>query len=182
MIRGPYPISYTGSSTGTTTTQITTGYTITNSIDVLTGATPTYEFIEKLNREWSSEKQRRLGTLRIYLNGNVIYKINNWEEVIPSLRESENQITQIWGGGTDGIQSLHTGNTQFNVYQIKYFEEPLNFVHVKHHYRTSIKPNYDIIECNEDCLDTLYGVFSNTLTTEDGYDIINENNNDIILF
>lgn len=182
LIRGPYPISYTGSSTGTTTTQITTGYTITNSIDVLTGATPTYEFIEKLNREWSSEKQRRLGTLRIYLNGNVIYKINNWEEVIPSLRESENQITQIWGGGTDGIQSLHTGNTQFNVYQIKYFEEPLNFVHVKHHYRTSIKPNYDIIECNEDCLDTLYGVFSNTLTTEDGYDIINENNNDIILF
>ena len=182
LIRGPYPISYTGSSTGTTTTQITTGYTITNSIDVLSGATPTYEFIEKLNREWASEKQRRLGTLRIYLNGNVIYKIKGWEEVIPSLRESENQIVQIWGGGTDGIQSLHTGNTQFNVYQIKYFEEPLNFVNVKHHYRTSIKPNYDIVECNQECQDVLMGRLSNSLLTEYEEQIITENNNDIIIY
>jgi hypothetical protein len=182
LIRGPYPISYTGSSTGTTTTQITTGYTITNSIDVLSGATPTYEFIEKLNREWASEKQRRLGTLKIFLNGNLIYKVKDWEEIIPSLRESENKIVQIWGGGTSGIQSLHTGNTQFNVYQIKYFEEPLNFPRVRHHYLTEIKPNFDIVECYEDCLDTLSGVFSNALLTEDGEDIITENNNDIILF
>lgn len=182
LIRGPYPISYSGSSTGTTTTQIMTGYTITNSLDVISGATPTYEYIEKLNREWASEKQRRLGVLKIYLNGNLIYKIKDWEEVIPSLRESENPIVQIWGGGTSGYQSLHTGNTEFNVYQIKYFEEPLDFIHVKHHYRTSIKPNYDIIECNQDCEDVLTAKLTNGLLTESEEYIITENNNDIIIY
>ena len=182
LIRGPYPISYTGSSSGTTTTQITTGYTITNSLDVLSGATPTYEFIEKLNREWSSEKQRRLGILKIYLNGNLIYKIKDWEEIIPSLRESENPIVQIWGGGTTGIQSIHTGNTEFNLYLGKYFEEPLDFIHVKHHYLTSIKPNFNITECNEDCVDRVTGKLTNGLLTETNDYIITENNNDIIIY
>lgn len=182
LIRGPYPISYTGSSTGTTTTQIITGYTITNSLDVLTGATPTYEYVEKLNREWSFEKQKRLGTLKIYLNGNLIYKLKDWEEIIPSLRESDNPIIQVWGGGTSGIQSIHTGNTEFNLYQVKYFEEPLNFLNVKHHYRTSIKPNYNIVECNEDCVESLTGFHSNGILTESGEYIFTENNGDILLY
>ena len=182
LIRGPYPISYTGSSTGTTTTQITTGYTITNSLDVLTGATPTYEFVEKLNREWSFEKQRRLGVLKIYHNGNLIYKLKDWEEVIPSLRESDNPIVQVWGGGTTGIQSIHTGDTEFNLYQIKYFEEPLSFLQVKHHYRTTIKPNFNIIECNEDCVESLTAFYNNTILMESGDYILSENNNDILLY
>lgn len=182
LIRGPYPISYTGSSTGTTTTQLITGYTITNSLDVLTGATPTYEYIEKLNKEWFFEKQKRLGTLKIYLNGNLIYKLKDWEEIIPSLRESDNPIIQVWGGGTSGIQSIHTGNTEFNIYQIKYFEEPLNFLNVKHHYRTTIKPNYNIVECNEDCVESLTGFHNNGILTEYGEYIFTENNGDILLY
>ena len=42
--------------------------------------------------------------------------------------------------------------------RIKYFEEPLDFVHVKHHYRVDTKPFYDIIECNEPCEDNVSGV------------------------
>ena len=182
LIRGPYPISSTGNS-GSTTTQITTGYTITNDYsDWVTGATITNEFIEVLNKKWFNEKQKRLGVLKIYLNGKRIYKLDNWEEVIPSLRKSENDIIQKWGEGTTAYNTIHTGTNLFEIKKVKYFEEPLNFPQVKHHYLTEIKPNFNITECNEDCLDTLSGIFSNTLLTENGEDLITENNNDIILF
>ena len=180
MVNSPYLIDYEKS--GTTTTQILTGYTVINSLDVLTGATPNYEFIERLNKKWSQSRQKRLGVLKIYLNGNLIYKLKDWEEVIPSNRESDNSIIQVWGGGTDDILSIHTGNTEFNVYQIKYFEEPLNFLRVKHHYRTTIKPNYNIVECNEECSEILTGFYNNAILTESEEYILSENNNDILLY
>jgi len=182
LILGPHSVTYTPSDSGITSNQITTGYTITNSIDVLTGATPTYEYVEVLNKKWSSEKQKRLGTLKIYLNGNVIYKLKNWEEVIPSIRESENSLVQVYGGGSDGYQSLHTGNTEFTLIQVKYFEEPLDFVNVRHHYKKTIKPNFNITECFSECTDQLGVFFSNGLLTEDGEYIYTENNKDIILY
>jgi hypothetical protein len=182
LILGPHSVTYVPSDTGVTANQITTGYTVTNSFDVLTGATPTYEFIEKLNKKWNSERQKRLGTLKIYLNGNVIYKLKNWEEVIPSNRESENPIVQIFGGGVSGYQSLHTGNTEFNMLQVKYYEEPLHFVNVRHYYKTIIKPNFNITECFSECEDQLSVFFSNGLLTEDGEYIYTENNKDIILY
>lgn len=37
---------------------------------------------EILNKKWANERLRRLGTLKIYLNGRPIYKVENWEEVI----------------------------------------------------------------------------------------------------
>ena len=138
LIRGPYSISSTG-NTGSTTTQITTGYTIINNYtDWVTGATGTTEFIEVLNKKWFNERQKRLGVLKIYLNGKRIYKLDDWEEVIPSLRKSENDIIQKWGGGTTAYNTIHTGTTLFQIKQVKYFEEPLDFIHVNHQYLTSI--------------------------------------------
>ena len=165
LILGPHAVSYTDElwapTTGDTgsffsgsfighSTQIATGYTITNNYtDWVTGATGTTEFIEVLNKKWAGEKEKRLGVLKIYHNGKRIYKLDNWEEVIPSLRNSENKIVQKWGGGTTAYNTIHTGTTQFEIKSIKYFEEPLDFVHVNHHYLTSIKPNYSIYGCND---------------------------------
>ena len=155
LIRDSYTIPYTG-NTGSTTTQITTGYTVTNTLkDWISGGTITNEYIEILNKKWSDEKQRRLGTLKIFHNGKRVYKLENWEEIIPSLRESENELIQKWGGGTIGYNNIHTGTTLFQIKKVKYFEEPLDFVHVKHHYLTSIKPNYSINECTSDCIDNI---------------------------
>jgi hypothetical protein len=154
LILGPHPISYTDElwapTTGDTgsffsgsfighSTQITTGYTmITGSLNWITGDTK-YSYVEELNKKWAGEKQKRLGTLRIYHNGKRIYKLENFEEIIPSLRSSENKIVQIFGSnGLNGVLK-----------QVKYFEEPLDFVHVNHHYLTSIYPNYSIYGCSD---------------------------------
>ena len=154
LILGPHPISYTNElwspTTGDTgsffsgsfighSTQITTGYTMTTgSLNWITGDTE-YSYVETLNKKWAGEKQKRLGTLRIYHNGKRIYKLENFEEVIPSLRSSENAIVQIFGDN-----SLNG-----SLKQVKYFEEPLDFVHVKHHYLTSIYPNFSIYGCSD---------------------------------
>jgi hypothetical protein len=164
LIRNPYTIDYSG-NTGSTTTQITTGYTITNTLkDWISGGTITNEYIEILNKKWSDEKQKRLGTLKIFHNGKRIYKLENWEEIIPSLRKSENEIIQKWGGGTTAYNNIHTGTTLFQIKKIKYFEEPLDFVHIKHHYLTSVKPNYSINECVSNCNDNINGLVTPTPT------------------
>ena len=154
LILGPHAVSYTDElwapTTGDTgsffsgsfighSTQITTGYTMTTgSLNWITGDTK-YSYVEELNKKWAGEKQKRLGTLKIYHNGKRIYKLENFEEIIPSLRSSENEIVQIFGSNSlNGVLK-----------QVKYFEEPLDFVHVNHHYLTSIKPNYSIYGCND---------------------------------
>lgn len=157
-----------------------TGYTVNNSIDTLTGATEDYELIDVLSERWFSERSNRLGTLQIYLNGVRIYKLKNWEEVVPSERLSGGTMAQIWGGGTSGSGNLHTGTTQFNVKRVKYFEEPLNFPNIKHHYLVSTKPIYSIIECTEDCVNTI-SIYSGVgILTEDGYYIYTEDNNVVV--
>lgn len=156
LIRGPHAVDgepnfvteVTGSSVAD---QVTVGYTITNGMHVvLSGETPTYQYIEELNKNWADERSRRLGTLKIYLNGRPIYKLKNWEEVIPSTRGVQPFI-QSWGGGTGLMGNVHNGVCCFNVKKIQYYEEPLNFVHVRHHYLTSIKPNFNIKECGVLC-------------------------------
>jgi len=182
LILGPHPVSYTPNDTGSTSTQIMTGYTISNDIyDWMSGGTITNEFIEELNKKWWNNRLNRLGTLTIYLNGKPIYKLKNWEEVIPSLRESENQIIQSWGGGTTGYNTLHTGNTEFSLLQVKYFEEPLDFVHVKHHYKTTIYPNYNINECQSPCSQEITAFTSVGITTENGEYLFTEDN-DILIY
>jgi hypothetical protein len=139
LILGPHAVSYTSPLSASTANQIATGYTITNSYDIIvSGATPQYEFIEELNKKWAGEQHRRLGRLKIYLNGIPIYKIENWEEVIPSLRKSTTRMVQIVGNNL----------TNYIIRKFQYYEDPLNFVHVKHHYLSSIKVNYSIYGCN----------------------------------
>lgn len=154
LILGPHAVNYTNElwapTTGDTgsffsgsfighSTQITTGYTMTTgSLNWITGDTE-YSYVEELNKKWAGEKQKRLGTLKIYHNGKRIYKLENFEEIIPSLRSSENEIVQIFGSNSlNGVLK-----------QVKYFEEPLDFVHVNHHYLTSIKPNFLIYGCSD---------------------------------
>lgn len=136
------------------------------------------ENIEELSKKWADEKQRRLGTLKIYLNGRPIYKKENWEEIIPSNKGIQPFI-QSWGGGTGLMAGEHDGVCCFNIKSIKYYEEPLDFVHVNHNFRTRID-DYDFDICGVDCQDELFGYYGNALLTETGEYIMSEDGNVII--
>jgi hypothetical protein len=111
---------------------------------------------EILNKKWSNERQRRLGTLKIYLNGRPIYKLENWEEVIPSNRGTQPYI-QSWGGGTGLMNEIHNGVSCFNIKSIKYYEEPLDFVHVYHDFINRLN-QFDFDICGENCVDDVYSL------------------------
>ena len=155
LIRGPHSVPFTEPLTGytaVTSTQIATGYTITNTIeDWVTGGTITTEYIEELNKKWSNERDMRLGELKFYLNGNLIHTETNWEEIIPSYRD-EQTIIQSWGGGYNYTRLNNTSKTcNFIIRSAKYYEEPLDFVHVKHNFRTLTGYTFEI--CNAPCVD-----------------------------
>jgi hypothetical protein len=195
LIQGPHAIPYTDQvwePTGDTTgflsgafighaDQIVTGYTMTTgSYDWITGATE-YTYVQELNKKWSKERDKRLGTLKMYLNGERIYKLKDWEEVIPSERGSENRLIQSWGGGTSGSANVHIGDTQFQLKQINYFDIPLDFTQVRDYYSGSIKPDYNIIECNAPCENPI-SVFTNVgVLTENTEYLLNEDG-DVIIY
>ena len=119
--------------------------------------TTIYTEVEELNKKWADEKERRLGILKIYLNGRLVYKLKDWEEVIPSDR-GEQPFIQSWGSGTQYAGGVHNlGTSCFNFKKIQFYEQPLDFVHVRHHYLSEIKPNFNIVECNEICYDSVTG-------------------------
>ena len=136
------------------------------------------ETIEELNKKWADEKSRRLGTLKIYLNGRPIYKLENWEEIVPSKRGSQPFI-QSWGGGTGLMGNIHNGVCCFNIKSIKYYEEPLDFVHVRHNFITRLN-QYDFFICGQDCEDDLIGYYSTGILSEDSEYALTEDNNVII--
>ncbi len=103
--------------------------------DFLTGGTVTTTTIQELSPKWYHNRKSRLGKLRIYLNGQKFYELKNWEEIIPSERESENDLVQVIGGGTDGIDDLHIGETSFIISNFVYYETPLNALSVKKNYK-----------------------------------------------
>jgi hypothetical protein len=140
-----------------TSTQIVEGYTITNTIsDWVTGGTITTEYVEELNKKWASERDSRLGDLKFYLNGNLIHTVENWEEIIPSYRDNK-EMVQSWGGGMDysTVWTATQSVSCFNIKSIKYYEEPLDFVHVKHNFRTRLN-NFDFEICLAPCEDDVY--------------------------
>ena len=147
LIQGPHAVPYTNTEvTAVTSTQIVSGYTTTNDYkDWITGETITNDFSEYLNKKWAFERDRRLGTLKIYLNGNPIYKVENFEEIIPSLRQSTNPMIQVWGDNS----------LNYYIKKFQYFEEPLDFVHVKHHFITEIQQNYNVNQCFTSCIDDI---------------------------
>ena len=136
------------------------------------------ETIEELNKKWADEKSRRLGILKIYLNGRPIYKLENWEEIVPSKRGSQPFI-QSWGGGTGLMGNIHNGVCCFNIKSIKYYEEPLDFVHVRHNFITRLN-QYDFFICGQDCEDDLIGYYSTGILSEDSEYSLTEDNNVII--
>ncbi len=133
-----------------------------------------YEF---LNKKWADERQRRLGTLKIYLNGRPIYKKENWEEVVASNRGSQPFI-QSWGGSQQ-MDINHRGVCCFNIKSIKYYEEPLDFVHVRHNFLTRLN-QYDFFICGLECEDELIGYFSDGLLIESEEYTLTEDNNTIL--
>ena len=166
LIRGPHTVPFTEPTTGytaVTSTQITTGYTITNTIeDWVTGGTITTQYVEELNKKWSNERDMRLGELKFYLNGNLIHTETNWEEIIPSYRD-EQTIIQSWGGGYNYTYFGNTAKTcNFIIRSAKYYEEPLDFIHVKHNFRTLTGYTFEI--CNAPCVDDVYKYVPPTAT------------------
>lgn len=124
-----------------------TGYTVTNPLAVMSGDTEEYTITEQLTRKWVIERDKRLGEITVYFNGKQLFKKRDVEEVIPSLRGSENPIVQIFGGGTTGSSGIHDSEFPFSIKSVKYFEEPLHFLQIKHHYLSSIFPNFNITDC-----------------------------------
>jgi len=115
----------------------------------------TFNTYEILNKKWESERKQRLGTLKIYLNGNPIYKIKEWEEIIPSTRGTQPFI-QSWGGGTGLMGGIHEGTCCFDIKSIKYYEEPLDYFHVRHNFLMSLKSgDYDYFICGNNCVDNV---------------------------
>lgn len=146
-----------------------TGKTIISDIQSsLTGGTVTYETKEILNTNWNESRNKRLGTLKVYLNGVRIYKIKNWEEIVPSSRGVQPFI-QSWGGGTGLMGGIHDGITEFNLKSVKYYEEPLDFLHIKHNFITRLN-EYDFEICgSEKCLDDVSSINSGAIITQDNY-------------
>lgn len=118
-----------------------------------TGVSTTILYSEVLNSDWNDERDKRLGTLKIYFNGRPIYKLADWEEVIPSVRMSSNPMVQIWGSGTTGNGDLHIGGTRFEIKEINYYDEPLKFPEIYHNfiYRSD---TYTFTTC-DGCIDNL---------------------------
>jgi len=142
---------------------ITSPYSNTDVTAVTSTQLSVANEIELLNKKWANEKQRRLGTLKIYLNGRPIYKLENWEEIIPSDR-GEQPYIQSWGGGTGLMGGIHNGTSCFNIKTIKYFEEPLDFVHVRHNFLTRLN-EYDFEICGVSCSDDVFGIVPTPLPT-----------------
>ena len=166
LIPGPHAVPYTVDPTGytaVTSTQIVTGYTITNTLeDWVTGGTITTEYVEELNRKWANERDKRLGDLKFYLNGNLIHTETNWEEIIPSYRDNQT-IIQSWGGGYNYTYFGNTSKTcGFNIKSALYYEEPLDFIHVKHNFRTLTGYTFEI--CNAPCVDDVRSYVPPTAT------------------
>lgn len=132
---------------------------VDTSVSAVTSTTTTvYNTQEELNKKWADERNYRLGTLKIYVNGRPIYKIKDWEEIIPSDRGTQPFI-QSWGGGTGLMGGIHEGVSCFNVKSIKYYEEPLDFVHVRHNFLTRLN-QYDFFICGVNCYDEVLGNYN----------------------
>lgn len=110
---------------------LVTGCTIENDISsVVSGETAIYNYTEELNKKWSDNLPKRLGRLKIYLNGNPIYILENWEEVIPSNRGVQ-PLIQSWGGGPYIFSQINFKLCYFIVKSFRYYETPLLATEIK---------------------------------------------------
>ena len=147
------------------------GVTILNPTETISGTTEEISFIETLNEKWWNERNKRLGVLKIYLNGGLIYKKENWEEVIPSIRDVNGGLNQVFFGDLNNIE----------LKRVKYFEEPLNFLQINHHYVVDTMPYYSVPSnlsiCEINVGENLIGYTDVGLLTENGENLLTEDNN-----
>lgn len=137
----------------------------------------TYDETESFTKKWEDETKKRMGVLKIYLNGRPIYKKENFEEVV-ALEKSRLPFLQSWGGSPR--EGSNNKVCCFNIKSIKYYEEPLDFVHIRHNFITRLN-QYDFFICGENCEDDLIAFIRDGLLTEDGIIILTESN-DIVSF
>jgi hypothetical protein len=55
------------------------------------------------------------------------------------------------------MNNIHNGVCCFNMKSIKYYEEPLDFVHVRHNFLMRLN-NYDFSICGDVCYDNVSGM------------------------
>jgi hypothetical protein len=88
-----------------------------NSVELITPpishgcSTATQIELINLNEKWLRDKDYRKGTLKIYINGRIFYKVENVEEIIPRAlsTDKEKQVgvpfNVSWGGGSQGLHN-----------------------------------------------------------------------------
>jgi len=84
-----------------------------------------------LNEKWLTEKNDRLGSLKLFVNGKLFYVINGFEEIIPRglNTEKEKQLgvpfNISWGGGTQGLrESLTLSGCPTTLTGLTYQQDP----------------------------------------------------------
>ena len=125
------------------------------------------ELVEALNNHWQRERWKRLGMLVIYHNGRPIYKLparnllsraidrtTDWEEIVLSERGYQ-PFVQAVGGGVSGCEGIHEGVCCFDIKYVGYFEDVMDYPYIRNRYLNITKVNYNIVECNDPCDDTI---------------------------
>lgn len=129
-----------------------TGCTLENNIyDIISGNTPIYSYEEVLNSKWTNNLSKRLGTLKIYLNGQQIYSLKNWEEIIP-YNKGHQPLIQTWGGGSYFVDAILYRLSYFNIKNIRYFDKPLLATEIKHNFKND-SLIFDFESCRDYCSD-----------------------------
>lgn len=159
------------------------GDSVLNPYDVLTGATEICNTGETLNEIWFNSQFKRMGKLKIYVNGRIFSIFNDWIEIIPSNR-GVLPFVQYFNGGTTASGNVHYLDCHFTMVSVKYFEEPLNFSQIKHNFnRNTI--NHNLIDNTNSinaCVDqNLISFVTNSIVTELNELLITENE-DIIIY
>ena len=114
---------------------------------------------------WFNEKKYRMGTLKFYVNGRVVHKVENYEEIIPRhLNGGQFGVpyTMSWGGGAFGYResglpisnssdliAQHFGGSFIGgISKMMYYIKPLTADEVYHNFLIN-KSRYNLVDCEE---------------------------------
>lgn len=88
---------------------------------------------EELSFKWGKHKKFRLGDLKVYYNGKLIKVFPDWEEIVLSERGVQPYIMS-WGGGTGLMEENHQGNSKLKLNKVRYLNQPLQPLYIKHNH------------------------------------------------
>jgi hypothetical protein len=97
----------------------------------ITHGNETAQTIELVNldQSWLDDTKFRMGRLKIYVNGKIFFKIENFEEIIPRALSTDKErqlgvpFTISWGGGTQGLRENLTFSA-CTALEGKYIQDP----------------------------------------------------------